>query len=217
MEKLSLFIVDTNRSSVGIFETMPSDKSLPFPLNTGLVPRMVITLYLALSLLFGGVLRSEILRFIKSLSIRENPINLFTWYDQLFGGFMGLNIMYTLVVIHLPFPLASVIGEEACNWTDLMGTLYLVGQAVWSCLIAVSRILLIKNPNFFKKGIKESNFAFCFTLAGHIFIITCAGVFASYDKGTLYKLCTHRSVEGLRMLEVSCRAFSSTSSKATEI
>jgi len=203
MENPFLFIYDDNQTFAAVFQVLPFSESLPFPLNADLSTKVLFTIYLISNLLLGGMLRSKILAFTKSLSIRENPINLFIWYDQLTGVFMGLNIIYTLTVMYLPFPLASIIGEAACNWTDLLGTLYLISQSVWSCFIAVYRLVYIKFQRILDIGIKKSNFAFMLSLLGYFGIITLAVFFAYYDKGILYKLCTHNSSQKIQILTVS--------------
>ncbi len=123
--------------------------------------------------------------------------------NQLTGIFLGLNIIYTLVVLHLPFPLASVIGEGACKWTRLLSTLYITGQAVWSFFIALYRVLFIKFQNLFKKGIKETTFVFFLSQAGILYIISSSVFLAYYDRGMQYKLCSHHSMKEVQILDVS--------------
>ncbi len=198
-----LFISVDNQTSIAIFTPLDFSDSLPFPLNAETNTIILMTIYLSLNLLFGSLLRFKILRYTKSLSVRENPINLFIWYDQLTGVVMALNIIYTLTLIQLPFPLASLTGDVFCNWTDLMGTLYLVSQGVWSCCIAIYRILCIKFHGIFKNGIKESKFAFVLSLTGSLYIISSAGYIAYHDKGILYKLCSHHSIAEIEISKVS--------------
>ena len=188
------FFANESYSWSGNFEPLTEHESLPFPLNVEISTKIGISLYLILTFVIGCCLRSKILFFTYTQSIKENPINLFIWFDQLNGIFLGLNILYTLSVLHLPFPLIAIIGDEGCNWTDLMGTFYLIGQTVWSCLIAIYRILFIKYPHVFKYGIKESKFVILLSALGHVFIAHTAFTIAYFDKGILYKICTHQSV-----------------------
>jgi hypothetical protein len=203
MAAQNLFISMENQTFLALFKPLEFVDSLPFPLNCETTTIILITVYLSLNLLFGSLLRFKILMYAKSLSVKENPINLFIWYDQLIGIFMAMNITYTLTLIHLPFPLASIIGDAACNWTDLMGNLYLVSQAVWSFCIAIYRTLYIKFHWIFKNGIKESKFAFILSLTGSLYIISSAGFIAYHDKGILYKLCSHHSLVEVEISNVS--------------
>jgi len=208
MESFPFFIFINNQSSASsVYQPYSPADGLPFPLNVDFTTRLLVSLYLSLNLLFGSVLRSKILKYTMSLSIRENPINLFIWYDQLCGVFMALNIFFTLVLSYLPFPLASVIGEDACNWADLLSTLYVVSQAVWSSFIGIYRVLYIKCTEVFKKGSKQSKFVWTLSLTGYFYIMSSALFLAYHDRGRQYKLCTHHSTKEINILKVSTFIF----------
>ena len=113
-----------------------------------------------------------------------------------------MNIIYTLIVLYLPVALSNLIGEDACNFVDLIGTTYILSQVVWSSFIAIYRVILIKFHGLLKNGIKKPMFVFILSAAGHIFIFASAVLFAYYDKGIQYRLCAHRSVEELEILQV---------------
>ncbi len=116
---------------------------------------------------------------------------------------MGLTILFIMICLHLPFPLATIVGEDVCRWTSLLGTLYFTCQTVWSCCIAFYRVLFIKFQNLFKNGIKETTFVFFLSQVGFLYIASSASFFAYYDRGMLYKLCTHYSVWEIQILVVS--------------
>jgi hypothetical protein len=59
---------------------------------------------------------------------------------------MGLNILFMSACISLPVPLSGLFSLEACNWADLVGTLYLTGSLTWACLIALYRFAYLKSP-----------------------------------------------------------------------
>ena len=141
------------------FTPLSISESLPFPLNTDDAFKILISLYLVLNLAIGSSLRLKILVFTKCHNFKENPINLFIWFDQLNGILQGINIIFTLFVLQLSFPLSDLIGKGGCNWMDLIGTLYLIGQTIWSSFIAIYRLLYIRFQRFFKNGLKQSKFA----------------------------------------------------------
>jgi len=204
MDSFSFFVtMDNITSPASGFRPLPLNEQLPFPLNAGFHNKLLIIIYLITNFILGCLLRFNIISFTHSLNGNENPINLFIWYDQLNGIFMALNIVYTLTILHLPFPLSSIIGNDACNMADLIGNLYLFGQAVWSCFIAVYRVFYIRFQNLFSSGIKTSRFIFLLSFLGHTFIISSATTIAYYDKGILFKMCTHSSVEKVAILKVS--------------
>jgi len=204
MASLSMFISLDNQTSVMTsFKPLPFISSAPFPLNTEPTVRLFVVLYLLVILISGCSLRHKILRFTSTLSVKDNPLNIFVWQDQLNGLFLMANIMYTLTTILLSYPLSSFVGDELCNFADMIGILYITGQTVWSCLIAIYRLMLIKYQNSFNYGIKDMKFLTSLLLFGHCLIIASSAVGAYVDKGLLYKLCTHYSVEDLNIKEVS--------------
>ena len=193
------FIGDANVTSR--FKPLSLAESLPFPLSADFSIKLIIAIYLILNLLLGSLLRLNILLFARTQN--GNPINMFIWYDQLNGIFMGLNIIYTLIVLHLPYPLVNLIGNGACNWTDSIGSLYIFGQSVWSSFIAIYRVLYIRFQGVFNFGIKGSKFVKMLSLIGHLFVISASLTFAHTDKGILYKMCTHHSLEEIHIQKVS--------------
>jgi hypothetical protein len=116
---------------------------------------------------------------------------------------MGLNIVMTLIFLHLPFALGSITGEGVCMWISLLGTLYFTGQIVWSFYIAIYRVLFVKFQNLFKNGIKETTFVFSLSCAGFVYIASSGVFFAYYERGILFKLCTHKSILEIEILNVS--------------
>jgi hypothetical protein len=82
MENKNFFIYLGQQNSTAVLEPFEVKDRLPYPLNAEPSTIWSITQYLTINLLLGGILRSKILKFAKSLSIKENPINLFIWYDQ---------------------------------------------------------------------------------------------------------------------------------------
>ena len=184
------------------FTPLSISESLPFPLNTDDAFKILISLYLVLNLAIGSSLRLKILVFTKCHNFKENPINLFIWFDQLNGILQGINIIFTLFVLQLSFPLSDLIGKGGCNWMDLIGTLYLIGQTIWSSFIAIYRLLYIRFQRFFKNGLKQSKFALIASVFGNTFVILSACIQAYFDKGILYKICSHQSVTEVAILKV---------------
>jgi hypothetical protein len=116
---------------------------------------------------------------------------------------MGLGILTTLVFLHLPFALVTIAGESVCRWTNLLGTLYFSSQTVWSFFIALYRVLYIKFQSLFKTGIKETTFVFFLSNVGFLYIALSGTFFAFYERGMVYKLCTHYSIQQIEILDVS--------------
>jgi hypothetical protein len=116
---------------------------------------------------------------------------------------MGLNIVLTLMLLHLPLALVTIAGERVCRCTSLLGTLYFTGQTVWSFFIALYRVLYIKFQSLFKTGIKETTFVFFLSNVGILYIALSGVFFAYYERGMAYKLCTHYSIQQIEIFDVS--------------
>ncbi len=116
---------------------------------------------------------------------------------------MGLNIVLTLMLLHLPFALVTIAGERVCRCTSLLGTLYFTSQTVWSFFIALYRVLYIKFQSLFKTGIKETTFVFFLSNVGILYIALSGVFFAYYERGMAYKLCTHYSIQQIEIFDVS--------------
>jgi hypothetical protein len=116
---------------------------------------------------------------------------------------MGLTIIFMLICMHLPFPLATIVGEDVCKWTTLLAALYFTSQTVWSFCIAFYRVLFIKFQNLFKNGIKETTFVIFLSQAGFLYIASSGVFFTYYERGMLYKMCTHKSLLEIQVLDVS--------------
>jgi hypothetical protein len=190
MESDGFFIHDADVSFGTKLKSFSVVDSLPFPINADFSNKLIIFVSLMFNFILGCILRVKIFQYIKSVDLKENPINYFMWNDQMNGIFLGLNILYTSTVLFLPFPLSNFIGDEACNWTDIIGVIYLEGQTVWSCFMAIYRVLFVKY-NKFIKTIGDSNFVFALTIIGYVIIVSFSAFLSSHDQGILYKMCTH--------------------------
>jgi hypothetical protein len=206
MESDGFFICNENEFFETQFKPFSHKDSLPFPLNADLLTKLIILGYLILNFMFGCLLRVKIFQYIKSVDLKENPINYFMWNDQMNGLFLGLNILYTSTVLFLPFPLSNFIGDEACNWADIIGAIYLEGQTVWSCFMAIYRVAFIKYQTFVKT-IGASNFVFALTIFGYGFVVSVSTFLAYYDNGILDKMCTHHSADEVIIMNVIINIF----------
>jgi len=96
-----------------------------------------------------------------------------------------------------------LLYAKSLNIKDNPINVFIWSQAVWSCFIALYRMLYIKFQRLFQNGIKESRFAIVLSVIGYCFVTSLAGFLAHLDKGILYKLCSHHSVKEVDILNVS--------------
>ena len=163
-----------------------SHDGLPFPLNETALVKTLIGFALALNLLVGIKLRTQIISYLHTVDIKKNPINYFFWFDQVNGSILGLYIAFTLAALLTEFPLSDIADDSVCNWTDLLGCLYLSGATAWSFNIALYRTFLIKVSAFFNddnnKRRKDVVFVFLIVL-GLANSVIPASVAAYLDRG----------------------------------
>jgi len=165
------------------FTPFSLNTGLPFPLNQPLYAKCLIVCVLALNLLVGILLRTRVIKYLHTIDIEKNPINYFFWFDQVTGGVLGLYIIFTLTALVIEFPLAEIVGDAICNWTDLLGCIYLSCSTAWSFNIAVFRILLLKAPNQLKSIRRKKFVCICLTIHAVAITAICSVGSAYLDKG----------------------------------
>ena len=143
----SFFVLDNQTIKSALeFTQFPDSAGLLALLNLTYEVKAIIITLLLLDLIVGLVLRTKVISYLRTTDCKKTPLNNFFFLDQINGGFLGLNIVYTVIAILVPFPISTVIGYELCNWADLFGCLYIAGSNIWSSAIAVLRdVKLIRN------------------------------------------------------------------------
>ena len=125
---------------------------LPFPLSLPYFARIIIALILFTVLLIGLKLRLQIISYLKNQDVKGTPINTLLWIEQLLSFISSLNILNGIFGLLLPVPMKSIFGEKFCRWLPLIPAFALTGSVIWSCLLAIYRILFIKFETWVKFG-----------------------------------------------------------------
>ena len=147
---LSFFDYDEQHNNT-LYTFLPFSQTngLPFPLYLNF-PWKIIISSIQLCVLFVGIkLRVIILRYMLSIEARR-PVSCLIWIDQISGSFLGIGLIFKIILILSPVPLGHLMGESFCDWLTLPGCLYIVGATLWSSLIAFFRIVYIKAQNWLK-------------------------------------------------------------------
>ena len=105
-------------------------ENLPFPMNLDRLHKMLITLTFMLVLVFGVKLRVRVFKYLTSDEVKMGPINVLIWLDQLNGLLLGLSILLKVLMMNLDSPLSDWVGSGFCEWIDLPGSIYLVGNVL---------------------------------------------------------------------------------------
>ena len=183
---------ETMRLSLSSF-----DDDLPFPLSEPWYLQVLILILMLATFCQGLKFRSLIIRYLMSPECK-GPINVLIWADQMNGIFLGLGILFKMVIMLSPFPPAEVIGEGVCDWTSLLIGLYVAGAAAWSCAIAVFRVIVLRGSTLIKEG-KLLKILCFFSLGIHFGF---GGLIASYNnKNVTRKMCLHYSDKKIESIE----------------
>ena len=148
--ELSFFDYDEQHNHT-LFTFLPISQTngLPFPLYLNFLWKIIIS-SIQLCVLFVGIkLRVLILRYMLSTETRR-PINSLIWIYQINGIFLGIGLIFKIILILSPVPLGHMIGESFCDWLTLPGCIYIVGVTLWSSFIAFFRIVYIKAQRWLK-------------------------------------------------------------------
>ena len=173
--------------------------NLTFPLSLPYIWRVVFATYNLFILISGLKIRHIILKFLHSQDTKVNKINKLIYFNLLSGTLFGtFNIIIAVAAILMTNPLSVVINEHLCLLNKLSASFSVHGSYIWSCLIAIGRILYIKAQNWIKYKIGESNLfgvLFMVGLSIQIFL----SIYISYvdDGGSAWKICTQYSQENI--------------------
>jgi hypothetical protein len=82
-----------------------------------------------------------------------------------------------------------------------LGQLYLAGATVWSCIIAIYRVLHIKAQQWVKNHFEDTNFLKVLLSVGLLVNFALSFLLAFYDnEGVNQKLCTRFSSKDIEIL-----------------
>ena len=176
----------------------------PFPLNIPYTLRFICGFYLIMIVIGGLACRKMILQYLQAPETKSNPINYLIWMDQLNGILFGtFNLVYGAAVFMLPMSPYSIFGQQFCDWIPLAPCISLTGYMIWSCLLAVYRILYIKAQNWVKYVIGERRLlVVCITVGLSLQLCLSLGIFYFDDESLVAKVCSHYSAEDLQILHL---------------
>ena len=173
----------------------------PFPLSLPYFARIIFALFLFLVLLIGLTLRRKIISYLRNQDVKGTPINTLLWIEQVLSLVSGLNILNGIFALLLPVPLKSIFGENFCRKLPLVPAFSLTASIVWSCLLALYRILFIKFDTWVKFGIGEKRLLRICVFLGVVAQVSCSFLLFYFDEENLtVKICSFYSSEDLRII-----------------
>ena len=78
------------------------------------------------------------------INLKAGPINYLFMLDQLTGVFLAYTIITRIIFITYPWPISTILGDTFCSFSNYVSFIYLAGSSVWSCFLAVFRIIFIR-------------------------------------------------------------------------
>ena len=197
-----LDLAQTNISKIVNFSPLSERKGLPFPLYLNFIWRALLVLSFLLTLTEGAQLRKVIVNFVISPESKLGPINYMILVDQINGLFLGVNIIFQIVVIICPVPLSIVLGAEFCDFLKFVSSVYPGGSCIWGCFIALFRVLFIKGQHCLTESVGVRHLLFIMLIYGSLQIVLFAATSFQLDGESLSKkLCYHLSLNDLTIIQ----------------
>jgi hypothetical protein len=94
------------------------------------------------------------------------------------------------------------LGDEFCDFVQIVGKIYLGGSCIWGCFIALFRVLFIKAQSWLTKSVGVKQLLIILLSFGALHIFLFAGVTFKIDNESLTKkLCYHISLNDLAVIQ----------------
>ncbi len=197
---LALFI-SNNKTDLIFFKPLSDFEGLPYPLYLACQWKNLITILQVAALASGLKLHWIIFKCLKSPE-SNGPLNRLIWMDQINGLFLGAVLAIKIFAMNSPNSLNELLGEEFCQFFDLMGTLNAVGSVTWTCFIAFFRIGYIKAQNWIKANVGEMTLLNLLLGLGVILNFGLALLLVTFDSHSSgKKICKHLSGQDIKIIQ----------------
>jgi len=185
------------------FKPFDNYEAFPFPLYLNFGFKALLSAFSMLIFFFGIKQRIFIFRYLKTVDTKK-PMNILILIDQINGLLLGFGIIFKIIAILSPVPLSNLFGNSFCQLTALPGCMYTVGKIVWSCFVALLRIVYIKAQSWLKFTIGEKSLVYPMLLFGVTLVLSVAFLLVKFDnKNAVKKICLHHSDKYIDILEVT--------------
>ena len=202
MSILFLDYLQDNISTAVSFSPLSDQDGLPFPLYLHPVWKVLLAITLIFTLIKGTRLRKIIIDYIISPESKLGPINYLIWVDQINSIFLGINVLFRIILFLSPIPISTLIGSEICNFTEFIFLIFLAGSYAWSCYIALFRVLFIKAQKWLTDSIGIKNLLWIMLIAGTAQILFFANIILYIDEDSfLKKICYHLSLNDVIIMQ----------------
>ena len=184
-----------------LFTQFADEEGLPFPLYLSLHWKLVISISLLLSLVFGFSLRLIIFSYLRSPESNLGPINYLIWLDEVNGLLNSFVIVVRIVMIHSTLPLDAVFGQYFGRTVGFLSCCYSGGRCIWSFYIALYRIMFIFAQNWLTKTVGIKRFLKTLVSLGMVQVLILSFIFNEFDlQGSILKSSSHLSTPDMEIL-----------------
>ena len=199
---LNFFIFEDDLYIVNTLQ-FKEKKQFPFPIGLSISLRLIIVAMLLVTLTVGIALRKQIINYLNFYSAKQKPVNFLIWIEHCNEMLSCVIITHGIFVLIYPYPPRKVFGDKFCHWFQLIPAVVLTGSVVWSCLLALYRIIYIKFETFVKFGIGERRLLLMFVFIGiTLQAVSSYSLFISDEENLTVKLCNHYSTEDIQILKM---------------
>jgi len=129
------------------------------------------------------------IKYLLSPSTKANAINRLIWIEQIVGMLIPVNVTFWIFSLLSPQPIGKVYGKSICIIFSALGNFRVAGSTIWSCSIAVYRMLCIRAQGLMKRKSRERIVFACLISFGSIFQILFPIFLMKSDNGAPTRLC----------------------------
>ncbi len=136
--------------------------------------------------------RYYIFKFLSLSKSHQSTINYIFWFEQVSQlSFVFTLVIYSLALL-LPVQLSQLLGDEFCKWVRLPSGIYVCGCPLWSCIVAIYRLILLKGNTVIVKFIGIDKLATGLVTIGIIIQAACVSLVVRFDNTSfITRMCFH--------------------------
>jgi len=158
-------------------------------LSASLFFRLCCSTFLLLVILTGLKYRLIIIKYLLSPTTKANAVNRLIWIEQIVGMLIPVNAIFWIVALLSPQPIGKVFGKSICIVFNALGNFRVAGSTIWSCAIAIYRMLCIRAQGLMNRKSRERMVFACLTSFGLISHLLFTIFLIKSDNSVAKRLC----------------------------
>jgi hypothetical protein len=143
--------------------------------------RIGLGIFLQIMILSSLQNRYYIFKFLSLSKSNHNTINYIFWFEQLSQLFYVFTSIIYSFALFSPVQLSQLLGNEFCRWVRIPSGIYICGCPIWSCIVAIFRLILLKGNSSFVRYLGVDKFAKGLIIIGIIIQTVCVSLLVFFD------------------------------------